>query len=48
MIADQIEKSLNPDYKRAAALNRGKAVEITKDVSSFANSSGGVLIYGIS
>jgi len=48
MIADQVEESLNLDYKRAAALDRGKTVEITKDVSSFANSSGGVLIYGVS
>lgn len=48
MIVDQVEESLNLDYKRAAALDRGKAVEITKDVSSFANSSGGVLIYGVS
>lgn len=49
MIADGVEESLSLDYKRADSLARtdGKKSEVTKDVSSFANSSGGVLIYGI-
>lgn len=49
MIADGVEEDLSLDYKRAASLGRtdGKRTEVTKDVSSFANSSGGVLIYGI-
>lgn len=49
MIADGDEENLSLDYKRAASLDRadGKKSEITKDVSSFANSAGGVLIYGI-
>jgi Putative DNA-binding domain len=49
MIADGVEESLSLDYKRADSLAKtdGKKVEVTKDVSSFANSSGGVLIYGV-
>lgn len=49
MIADGIEESLSLDYKRADSLGKtdGKKAEVTKDVSSFANSSGGVLIYGV-
>lgn len=49
MIADGVEESLSLDYKRADSLAKtdGKKSEVTKDVSSFANSSGGVLIYGV-
>lgn len=49
MIADGVEENLSLDYKGADSLIKsdGKKAEITKDVSSFANSSGGVLIYGI-
>ena len=49
MIADSVEENLSLDYKRADALTKtdGKKVEVTKDISSFANSSGGVVIYGI-
>src|SRR5690349_8518617 len=49
MIADKVEESLTVEYKRSDALASadGKKTEVTKDVSAFANSSGGVLIYGI-
>jgi hypothetical protein len=50
MIADGVEENLSLDYKRADSLSKSderKKTEITKDVSSFANSSGGVLIYGV-
>src|SRR5689334_1495143 len=49
MIADGVEENLSLDYKRADSLakNDGKKSEVTKDVSSFANSSGGLLIYGV-
>ena len=49
MIADGVEENLSLDYKGADALlkTEGKKAEIVKDVSAFANSSGGVLIYGI-
>ncbi|MFA5191480.1 MAG: ATP-binding protein [Verrucomicrobiia bacterium] len=49
MIADAAEESLTLEYKSALALAKTDSdkAEITKDVSAFANSSGGVLIYGI-
>ena len=49
MIAEGVEENLSLDYKRADSLAKtdGKKTEVTKDVSSFANSSGGVLIYGV-
>ena len=50
MISDGIEESLTLDYKRWASLGKDEKqkTEITKDISSFANSSGGVVIYGVS
>ena len=41
MIADGVEENLTLDYKRADSLAKtdGKKAEVTKDVSSFANSS---------
>ena len=55
MIADANEESPSLDYKRADSLAKtvgkktvdDKKIEVTKDVSSFANSGGGVLIYGV-
>jgi predicted HTH transcriptional regulator len=49
LIADGIEENPELEYKSAAALRKEdkKVMEITKDVSSFANSNGGILIYGI-
>lgn len=50
LIEGQIEENALLEYKRAAALDRSnqkKKTEITKDISSFANSAGGILIYGI-
>lgn len=51
LIADGVEEGLSLEYKGAEALNKsadgGVVNEISKDVSAFANSSGGVLIYGI-
>lgn len=48
-IDDEIEESLNLDYKAAGALQKkdGKKREITKDVSAMANSDGGIIIYGV-
>ncbi len=44
-----MEENLNLDYKASPALNKqnNKTTEISKDVSSFANSDGGIIIYGI-
>lgn len=49
MIADGIEESLHLDYKAAGALAKRpeKKCEIVKDVTAFANSDGGVIIYGV-
>ncbi len=45
MIDDKIEENLTLEYKGAKALENNS--EITKDVSSFANSAGGIIIYGV-
>lgn len=49
MIDDGIEESLHLDYKAAGALAKTpqKKDEIVKDVSAFANSDGGIIIYGV-
>jgi Putative DNA-binding domain len=49
LIAGQVEENPELEYKAAPALLREdpKTMEITKDVSSFANSNGGILIYGL-
>lgn len=49
LIKNEIPESLHLDYKRIDSLqNKDKRKnEIAKDVSAFANSDGGVLIYGI-
>lgn len=48
-IINRIEENLNLDYKAAESLQRNdkKTNEISKDVSAFANSDGGLIIYGI-
>jgi len=50
LISNGIEESSELEYKAAVALQRDneRVVELTKDVSSFANANGGILIYGIS
>ncbi len=49
LIDDQIEESNVLDYKAADSLAKtdGKKNEISKDVSAFSNSNGGVIIYGV-
>ena len=55
LITDEAEETLNLEFKSAGALesmtiaNRAEKVktDISKDVSSFANSAGGIIIYGI-
>lgn len=43
----EIAESIHLDYKASPAMSKKKRDEICKDVSSFANSDGGLLIYGI-
>lgn len=49
LIDNKIEESLNLDYKASGSLDTSdrKKTEISKDVSAFANSDGGIIIYGI-
>lgn len=49
MITNKIEENLHLDYKGAGSLaaTDGKKKEIAKDISAFANSDGGYVIYGI-
>jgi len=49
LINDGVEENLHLEYKACGALAKtdGKKKEISKDVSAFANSDGGVIIYGV-
>ncbi|RQO32636.1 hypothetical protein DBR32_03320 [Taibaiella sp. KBW10] len=49
IINSRLEESINIEFKSGAALSNEKSVkkEISKDVSSFANSDGGLIFYGI-
>ncbi|MEO6902180.1 MAG: ATP-binding protein [Bacteroidia bacterium] len=48
MISNQVEENLHLDYKGASSLVTPKdKKEIAKDISAFANSDGGQIIYGI-
>ncbi len=47
LVRNNIPESLHLDYKASEALSDKKKDEILKDVSAFANSDGGILIYGI-
>lgn len=49
LIENKVEENLNLDYKAAGSLDKqnNKTTEISKDVSAFANSDGGIIIYGI-
>lgn len=49
MIEDGVEESIHLDYKGAGSLAKisQKRDEIIKDVTAFANSDGGVIIYGV-
>lgn len=49
LIENEIEESIYLDFKAGDALGKSdsKRKEISKDVSAFANSDGGVIIYGV-
>lgn len=49
LIDDEIQESLHLDYKEARAVGKTdkQKIDFAKDVSAFANSDGGVLVYGI-
>jgi predicted HTH transcriptional regulator len=48
-LGDEVQESLTLDYKQSPALDKGNAERnnLSKDVSAFANSDGGKLIYGM-
>lgn len=50
LIKNEVEESVHLDYKEARSLTKtDKArIDITKDISSFANANGGIIVYGIS
>jgi len=43
----EIAENIHLDYKASPAMSKKKRDEICKDVSSFANSDGGLLVYGM-
>ena len=45
----KVEESIQLDFKQAESLGKNdkKKLEIAKDVSAFANSAGGYIVYGI-
>lgn len=49
LIANKTQESLTLDYKRSPSLDRsdGKRAELSKDVSAFANSAGGIIVHGM-
>ena len=49
LIQNQTKESIGLDYKRSESLQNTdrKKAELSKDVSAFANSAGGALVYGI-
>lgn len=49
LIDNNVEESINLDFKASGALAKtdDKRREIAKDVSAFANSDGGIIVYGI-
>ena len=50
LIINEVEENIHLDYKASGALDKDdkKRTEITKDVSAFANSDGGIIVYGVS
>lgn len=49
LVSEKADESLELDFKEAGALQKtdGKKRDLSKDVSAFANSAGGTLVYGI-
>ena len=50
LIDNELEESIHLEFKSAGALGKwdSKKTEMTKDVAAFANSDGGIIVYGLS
>jgi len=46
-ISSHVQENIHLDYKQSRAIDRSRTSEISKDVAAFANSDGGVIIYGV-
>jgi Schlafen, AlbA_2 len=47
LVAQKAQESLHLEYKDSRALLEKSLLEVSKDVTSFANADGGVIVYGI-
>lgn len=47
LVANKVPEDIHLDYKRSDAVNHNQRNEIAKDVSAFANSDGGIIVYGV-
>lgn len=49
LVENEVKESINLDYKSCGALQKKERTreEISKDVSAFANSAGGIIVYGM-
>lgn len=47
LINNKVQENIHLDYKDSRAVDPKKSDEIAKDASAFANSDGGVIIYGV-
>jgi Putative DNA-binding domain len=47
LVADGVQESIHLEYKSSAAIDVKQFDEVARDVSSFANSDGGIIIYGV-
>lgn len=50
LIAEKVQESVSLDYKQCDALDKEsdkKKTEVSKDISAFANSAGGTIVYGM-
>lgn len=47
LITNAVQESTHLEYKASPAIDKRERHEIAKDVSAFANSDGGIIIYGI-
>jgi Putative DNA-binding domain len=49
LVRDEVQESLSLEYKKSAALSKNDTEKnnMSKDISAFANSEGGIIIYGM-